>query len=205
MKSATFIPLLVLACAAGGGRCALAEQGIYTFVDAAGAINLSNVPDDQRYALLVAPAPAPGEAARAQALPADARAWLRYRDVIVACASRYRVDAALLRAVIRAESGYDPQAVSRRGAAGLMQLMPATARRLGVSNVFDPEENIGGGARYLVELLQRFDNDLSLTLAAYNAGEGAVLKYGRRIPPYRETTAYVERVVRYYHQYRAQM
>ncbi len=101
----------------------------------------------------------------------------------------------LLHAVIRHESNYDPKALSPRGAAGLMQLMPATATELGVPDVWDPAANIEGGARYLKGLLTRFDQDLSLALAAYNAGPGAVLSNGRTIPPYPETQLYVPRVM----------
>lgn len=202
MKTIAFLPALLLL----SFRCspvAGADAGIYAFVDDHGAINLSNEPDDARYQVLVAPAPSDptGSAVVSQ----DNGAWLQYRDLIQKSAARFQLDPALLRAVINAESGYNPNAVSRRGAGGLMQLMPTTARRLGVANVFDPAENVVGGARYLVELLKLFDNDLQLALAAYNAGEGAVLKYGRRIPPYRETTEYVSKVVAFYRQYRASM
>lgn len=205
MKSIAFLPALLLLLSFGCSPVAGADAGIYVFVDDHGAINLSNEPDDARYQVLVAPPapPAPPGTAGTAMVSQDNGAWLQYRDLIHASAARLQLDPALLRAVINAESGYNPNAVSRRGAGGLMQLMPTTARRLGVANVFDPAENVAGGARYLVELMQRFDNDLDLTLAAYNAGEGAVLKYGRRIPPYRETTEYVAKVVRYYRQYRA--
>lgn len=203
MNTLRVLPLLLALATAGGSARVLAGQAIYGFVDEAGGINLSNEPDDGRYQMLVdAPALAL-EGVPATEGPPDARAWLRYRDVVLESARRFRIDPALLRAVIRAESGYDHKAVSRRGAAGLMQLMPATARRLGVADVFNPAQNVQGGARYLVELMTRFDNDLHLALAAYNAGEGAVLKYGRRIPPYPETTDYVARVVGYYRSYRA--
>jgi soluble lytic murein transglycosylase-like protein len=111
----------------------------------------------------------------------------------------------LLHAVISVESGYNARAVSKRGAAGLMQLMPETARRFGVADVFDPADNVRAGAQYLIALLKLFDNDLRLALAAYNAGEGAVIKYGRRIPPYRETAAYVPRVVGFYEKFRLLM
>ena len=203
VKSTAYLPSLLLLLTLGSSPAAGADAGIYVFVDDHGAINLSNDPDDARYQVLVASAPpaAAGTAVVAQ----DNRAWLQYRDLIQASAARFQLDPALLRAVINAESGYNPNAVSRRGAGGLMQLMPMTARRLGVANVFDPAENVVGGARYLVELLQLFDNDLQLALAAYNAGEAAVLKYGRRIPPYRETTEYVSKVVAFYRQYRSSM
>jgi len=104
----------------------------------------------------------------------------------------------LLHAVIRAESAYDAAAVSHAGAGGLMQLMPATAERYGVRDRFDPRQNVQGGARYLRDLLKMFERNLQLALAGYNAGENAVLQYGRKIPPYRETQEYVKRVMQYY-------
>lgn len=112
-------------------------------------------------------------------------------------AARYRLDADLVHAVIRAESAYNPEAVSKKGAVGLMQLMPATAQRYGVSNRRDPTQNVTGGVRYLRDLLLQF-RSVSLALAAYNAGEGAVSRYGNRVPPYPETRQYVNRVIRYY-------
>jgi soluble lytic murein transglycosylase-like protein len=113
-------------------------------------------------------------------------------------ARRHGVDPLLVRAVIRAESNFDPRAVSPKGAAGLMQLMPETAQRYGVDNRFDPAQNVDGGVRYLRDLMAMFDGNLTLALAAYNAGEGAVLKYGRRIPPYPESQQYVVRVRSFY-------
>ena len=117
-----------------------------------------------------------------------------YDRVIEAEARRYNVDAALVSALIRAESNYEPYAVSRKGARGLMQLMPATARRLDVRRPFDAAANVRGGVRYLRELLERFDQKPELVLAAYNAGEGAVESYGG-VPPYRETVGYVKRIL----------
>lgn len=117
-------------------------------------------------------------------------------------ARRHGMDPLLVRAVIRVESNFDPRAVSPKGAAGLMQLMPETAMRYGVDNRFDPLQNIDGGVRYLRDLMAMFDGNLSLALAAYNAGEGAVLKYGRRIPPYPESQQYVVRVRSFYNQLR---
>jgi soluble lytic murein transglycosylase-like protein len=111
-----------------------------------------------------------------------------------------RLETALVHAVIRAESAYRSDAVSVKGAVGLMQLMPATAERYGVSDRRDPAQNLRGGTRYLRDLLDMFDNDLRLALAAYNAGENAVLRHGRRIPPYRETEEYVRRVLGFFEQ-----
>jgi soluble lytic murein transglycosylase-like protein len=173
-----------------------ADPGIYAFVDAEKGIHLSNVPGDGRYRVLIAPLVAAGE--KPQARSAHSGNRQRYGTVIEQMAGRVGIDAALLHAVIAVESGYDANAVSARGAGGLMQLMPATAKRYGVADVFDPAENVRGGAQYLAELLALFENDLQLALAAYNAGESAVLKYGKRIPPYRETAAYVPKVVNIY-------
>lgn len=119
----------------------------------------------------------------------------KYDALIRAAAQRHGVDPALVRAVARAESGFNPMAVSRAGAQGLMQLMPSTGRALGVSDPFDPEQNIDGGARYLRSMLDRF-GDPTLAIAAYNAGPGAVSRYGG-VPPYAETQAYVARVQGY--------
>ncbi len=114
--------------------------------------------------------------------------------IVREAAERHRVDPALIRAVIETESGWNPVAVSRKGAAGLMQLHPVTAQRLGVSNIFNPRENVNAGVRYLKGLLERYNGNLDLALAAYNAGEGAVDRHGGRIPPYRETRRYVQKV-----------
>ncbi|WP_328986274.1 lytic transglycosylase domain-containing protein [Thiorhodovibrio winogradskyi] len=122
----------------------------------------------------------------------------RFAPLIIAEARRHGIDPNLVHAVIRAESAYRPNAKSPAGACGLMQLMPATARRFGVRDIWDPEQNIRGGVAYLRFLLDRFDGDIRLALAGYNAGEGAVAKYGNRIPPYRETREYVRRVIGYF-------
>ena len=115
---------------------------------------------------------------------------------------RNGVDPVLLYAQMHQESSFKRGAISRKGARGLMQLMPGTAARFGVTNIFDPKQNIEGGARYMRFLLDHFDGDVALALAGYNAGEGAVLKYGRRIPPYRETQDYVRRISQRYMQIR---
>jgi soluble lytic murein transglycosylase-like protein len=124
----------------------------------------------------------------------------QYEPLIAAAADKYSLDPALLHAVIRAESGYNPEAVSNKGAAGLMQLMPATAARFGVRDRFDPLDNIEGGARYLSTLIGMFDSDLRLAVAAYNSGENTVKKFGNQVPPITETRNYVERVLGYYRQ-----
>lgn len=124
-----------------------------------------------------------------------------YHRLILRAARQHELDPALLRAVIMAESSYNPNAVSNRGARGLMQLMPRTAAELGVKNCFDPEQNINGGARYLRKLLDRFDNDVQLALAAYNAGSRYVRKYNG-IPPFRATHLYIKKVIKYQSLYR---
>lgn len=116
-----------------------------------------------------------------------------FRDLIEAAASRYNVDAELIASIIAAESNFDPKAISRRNARGLMQLLPQTAAHLGVHNIFDPAENIDAGTHYLSELLTHYKNDLALTLAAYNAGPLRVQQYGR-VPPFAETQLYVRKV-----------
>jgi len=117
---------------------------------------------------------------------------------IVQSGSRHGVDPVLLYAIMHQESTFKAKAVSPKGARGLMQLMPGTAARYGVTNIFDPRQNIDGGARYMKFLLNLFDGDVNLALAGYNAGEGAVMKYGYRVPPYSETQEYVRRISRRY-------
>jgi soluble lytic murein transglycosylase-like protein len=116
---------------------------------------------------------------------------------VKAAAARYSLDADLISSVIAAESNFDPKAISKKNARGLMQLLPETAARFGVKNIFDPQENIDAGTHYLRDLLQRYNNDLALALAAYNAGPERVQQYGR-VPPYGETVSYVRRVKRAY-------
>lgn len=134
----------------------------------------------------------------AAALLSDESRWReaagRYADTIAGAADRHGLDRALLAAVAKVESNFDPFALSPKGACGMLQLIPATARRFGVRNVFDAEQNIEGGARYLRWLLDRFSGDVELALAGYNAGEGAVDRHGG-VPPYRETRRYVGKVL----------
>jgi hypothetical protein len=123
-------------------------------------------------------------------------------EIVKAAAARYSVDADLITSVIAAESNFDSKAVSKKNARGLMQLLPETAARFGVQNIFDPQENIDAGTHYLRDLLQRYDNDLVLALAAYNAGPEKVLQFGR-VPPYPETASYIRRVKRAYEKSKA--
>ncbi|WP_337244796.1 lytic transglycosylase domain-containing protein [Luteimonas sp. gir] len=127
-----------------------------------------------------------------------------YRDEVARAASEFGVEEAIVRAIMHAESAFNPNALSRAGAQGLMQLMPATARRFGVVNAFDPEQNIRGGVAYLAWLLRRFDGDLTLAAAGYNAGEGAVDRH-KGVPPYSETQRYVQRVGTLAERYRGQV
>ncbi len=127
-----------------------------------------------------------------------------FDPLIRKAAKRYDVDPALVKAIIRAESGYNPKAVSRRGAKGLMQLMPGTAKALGVEDCFNPEHNIEGGVKYFAELLERFNGNVQLSLAAYNAGSRKVRLYGG-VPPFRATRYYIKRVFEYYSLYKQAM
>jgi hypothetical protein len=128
----------------------------------------------------------------------------RYDSMIIRVAKRHQVDPALVKAVIRAESAYDHKAVSHRGAIGLMQLMPKTAQALGVEDSFNPELNIDGGVKYLRQLMDQFDGDVRLALAAYNAGSKKVRKY-RGVPPFKQTRFYLQKVFRFYRSYKQQM
>lgn len=177
-----------------------AASGIFGFVDEDGVEHLSNIPDDKRYRLVLADRFEPARTAlRAPrgvfALPYGQRP---FHDSVMRASSDTGVDAKLLHAVISVESGYNQGAVSPKGATGLMQLLPSTARRYGTVNLLDPSENIRAGARYLRDLLGMFDNNMELALAAYNAGENAVIRHGRRLPPYAETRRYVPLVVAHY-------
>jgi soluble lytic murein transglycosylase-like protein len=157
-----------------------------------GTVHFTNAPTDPQYRRLSG---ATGSEAGWLRLPkGDTRPYLHE---ITEASNRYGVPDRLVTAVIRAESGFNPHAVSRKGAQGLMQLMPATASGLGVRNSFDPRENIHGGVRHLRALIDRFPGNLPLAIAAYNAGEKAVLTYGG-IPPYPETQDYVGKVMRFY-------
>jgi hypothetical protein len=171
-----------------------AGADVYKLTDADGTTHFTNAPTDPRYRRMGFTS---GTAAGWLRLPPNAGEQGPYVKEIHAAAERYGVPVKLVSAVIRAESGFNPRAVSRKGAQGLMQLMPATASVLGVRDSFDPGENIDGGVRHLRGLIDRFPNNLPLAIAAYNAGEKAVAQH-RGIPPYPETQEYVTRVLKFY-------
>ncbi len=203
MSLLKFFAHLILALAASGvsAWAQASEVGIYRFVDAEGVVNFTNVPPDHRYRLLKGAANTRPPNTGSITAYADAER-LRYSNQIQDAAHASHIEPALIHAVISAESGYNPFARSNRGAVGLMQLTPETAIHYGVTNRLDPAQNIKAGTRYLCDLLGMFHNDLQLALAAYNAGEQAVVKHGNRIPPFRETLDYVPRVLAYYKAYR---
>ena len=186
---------------------------IYGFVDENGQAHFSDVKLDHRYKLYMKTRPAaetaaPEAAAAAEEAPSltrviAGRAHKRYADMIAKVAHEQKMEPALLHAVVAVESAYNPRAKSPKGATGLMQLMPATAKRYGVTDLLNPLENLRAGAKYLRDLLAMFDNNMRLALAAYNAGEGAVMRSGNAIPNYPETRAYVPRVLEHYETYRA--
>jgi soluble lytic murein transglycosylase-like protein len=217
----------VIAALALGVASAAARANIYVLVEKNGSVRFSNVPNDPRYRLYHRE---PTEhklkdVAEVRNLrnPGDYRLrapWGRkiepavlanprlarkpFQEHVVEAAKQTNLDPALIHAVIVAESNYNPNAVSPKGAQGLMQLLPDTARRYGVlkKEIRQPEKNIKAGAQYLADLMQMFDGDVQLALAGYNAGENSVVRHGNRIPPYAETRAYVPRVLNTYDQLR---
>ncbi|MGH8134057.1 MAG: lytic transglycosylase domain-containing protein [Steroidobacteraceae bacterium] len=194
MRSRAPLPMLC-ACATLLAMQA-AHAAIYAFTDERGIVHYSNVPSDARYQMVIA-GPV-GETTARHFIEVALDKSQQYSGLIEVAATASRLEPALVRAVMVAESGADPQAVSKRGARGLMQLMPETARQYGVRNLLDPAENIRAGSQYLRYLTDRYRNDLHLVLAAYNAGPAAVDQSGGRIPPLKETLDYVPRVLEIY-------
>lgn len=179
---------LVLPLAAGLLTASIPSQAeIYQYISPNGTLSLTNVPSDPRYRKIELDSPRLRHALSEREL----------EPVIRRHSSRQQLHPALIRAVIKAESNFDPRAVSRAGAVGLMQLMPQTAIRMDVRDLYDPEENVAGGTKYLRQLLDRFHGNLPLALAAYNAGEHVVERY-RALPPIDETRQYVRKVLRLY-------
>jgi soluble lytic murein transglycosylase-like protein len=171
---------------------------IYKYEDEKGVIHFTNRPRDPQFKFYI------GDLTEKEKEILDTSAETaplflnnNYDTLISEVSEKYQVDSALIKAIIRAESGFNPMAVSHKGARGLMQLMPETASRVNVLNPFNPQENIEGGVRYFKYLLSLFHNDLRLSLAAYNAGENVVSKLGT-IPPYRETIDYIRKVLFFY-------
>lgn len=187
---------------------ASADQGIYSYTDADGVVHFTSKPGPGSKLYLktepktfVPGVPRPGVVPFAPQ-DRDVSRYSRYDEHIRQAAILYQIPEQLIRAIIKVESDYDPRAVSYAGARGLMQLMPETAQGLGVKDINDPRENIFGGVRYLRLLANIFNGDLDFTIAAYNAGEGAVIQHGG-IPPYAQTRDYVVKVTRFYRRYRS--
>lgn len=192
LKSFFFFNIIVLSSAIPFS----ASADIYRYVDAKGTVHFTNVPTDKRFKLYI---------------PSGNFCHFRfnnrfnnsnYEPIIREVANKYQVDYNLVRAIIKAESDFNPSAISPKGAKGIMQLMPATAEDMSVKNVFSPRDNIEGGVKYLRRLLNIFNNDLRLVVAAYNAGENAVIGCNYTIPPYNETQEYVRRVFSYLRSYK---
>jgi len=176
----------------------IAHADIYKYMDDEGVLHLTNVPSNPnaKYVLVLKEKRILFQPSLYKNLDVK-----KYDHLITKAADKFKLDSALIKAVIKAESNFNHRAVSPVGAQGLMQLMPATASAMEVGDSFHPEKNIEGGARYLSYLLNLYKGDLTLALAAYNAGEKAVAKYNYNVPPYRETQNYVKRVFSYYRSY----
>jgi len=192
----------LLVCLVYGLALPLAATAeVYKYRDARGHIHLTDKPMRgmqlvKRYSISTGRIVSPVNPA--STLAEMNRRRERLAPMIERAAAENALQPALIHAVVRAESAYRADAVSSKGAVGLMQLMPGTAERYGVLDRYDPAQNLRGGSTYLRDLLEMFDNDLELALAAYNAGENAVIRYGNKIPPYRETQGYVRKVIDFY-------
>ena len=190
MGSARFLPCAVVILLATSAPSVLADTQVYGYVGSTGLASLTNVPTDVRVT-----------AVRRKARYHSGVADLELEQAVSRAAQQHHIQPALLLAVMKAESAFNPTAVSRAGAVGLMQLIPETAIRHGVRNLYDANDNITGGAKHLRYLLDRFHGNIRFALAAYNAGERKVDRYGQ-IPPYKETQDYVKKVLVYYRSYK---
>ena len=211
----TALPCLLLAACVlvTPATQAAGDGNVWSFEDSDGVAHFSNVPDNSPYRLYLKDPEsyrlkAEGNAGTAAARTKASRPWaisqdkLPFAEMVSAAAVEHRLDPALLHAIIHVESRHNPTALSPKGAIGLMQVLPATAKRMGVDSIGTPAGNISAGARYMRFLLDIFGKDTELALAAYNAGENAVIRHGNRIPPYRETRAYVPAVIAAYDELR---
>jgi soluble lytic murein transglycosylase len=169
------------------------QADIYRYIDENGVMHFTNAPTSsiQKYRLFIKERP----------IVTQRYSTEKYDDLISDASERYGVSFPLLKAIIKAESDFDPHAVSKKGATGLMQIMPQNFKPLGIQDPFDPSQNINAGARYFKQMYDRFKGKLALSLAAYNAGPTAVDRY-KTIPPYEETEEYVRRVMKYYYNYK---
>ena len=199
MQSKRFLVMAAAAIAVSVAAPAFAD--IYSFKDEKGVVHFTNINGlDKRYKLIRKEDGSPLNPSNyaAKVFMPSQEDIQKYANIIQTASQAYGVEPSLVHAVISAESAYNQNAISRTGAMGLMQLMPDTARRYGVQNMMDPTENIHGGVRYLRDLLAMFKGRVDLAIAAYNAGENAVIRYGHKIPPYAETRTYVPRVLGFY-------
>lgn len=196
-KSLTAALFILLAAASG-----VSAADIYKYEDTEGVVHFTDTPTDRRFKIFMRDIQKDRRLRTNFGFGRVSRNPAEFDRIINSCSTEFGVDKALVKAVIHAESGYNPNAVSSKGAAGLMQLMPGTAHDLKVADSFNPSDNIRGGVRYLRFLLDTFKGNVSLALAAYNAGLGKVAKHGG-IPPYQETRNYVSKVLDYQRNYAA--